>query len=108
VDGTAGNDANDGQSLASAFKTIQKGVSVASPGATVLIKAGHYRERVSIEASGTSTSRIVVGALGDGPVVLDASDAVTGWTSYSGQIYRAHPASRCGRSSWTTRRSCPS
>jgi hypothetical protein len=91
VDGVAGNDAHDGQSLATAFKTIQKGVSVASPGATVLIKAGLYRERVVIEASGTSTNRIVVGALGDGPVVLDASDKVTSWTNVGGLVYKAHP-----------------
>jgi Calx-beta domain/Right handed beta helix region len=89
VDGASGSDTNDGLSEGMAFKTIGKGVSGLTPGATLLIKAGLYREQVSIRRSGTAANRIVVGAFGNGPVIVDASAKITGWTNVGGQVYRA-------------------
>ena len=95
VDAANGKDTNNGTSEQTAFKTIGKAVNdsaaVIGPGATVRIKAGLYRERLNITKSGTASQRIVVGAFGNGPVVLDGSTAVTGWTQVSGQIYKATP-----------------
>jgi Calx-beta domain/Right handed beta helix region len=95
VDAAGGNDANDGLSEAKAFKTISRAVGGSGapigPGDTVRIKTGRYRERPTITKSGTATARIMIGAYGNGPVVIDASPAVTGWTLYSGQIYKAKP-----------------
>ncbi|HWX25720.1 MAG TPA: hypothetical protein VN083_11780, partial [Vicinamibacteria bacterium] len=91
VDATGGNDSNNGKSLSSAFKTIGKALGQSlKPGDTVLIKAGLYRERTLVQNSGNSTSPIMIGALGDGPVVIDASNAVTGWALSSGEVYKAH------------------
>jgi hypothetical protein len=95
VDAAAGNDVNDGLSETRAFRTIGRAVSGSSapvaPGDTVRIKAGFYREQLRINKSGTASARIAIGAYGNGAVVIDASRAVTGWTLYSGQIYRAKP-----------------
>ncbi len=95
VDAATGKDTNNGTSEATAFKTIGKAVNGSSaalgPGVTVRIKAGLYRERVNITKSGTASQRAVVGAFGNGPVIVDGSDAVTDWTQYSGQIYKATP-----------------
>ncbi len=94
VDGAAGGDANDGRTPQTAFKTVARAIAGGAapilPGDTVRIKAGRYRERTSVSKSGTAANRIVIGPYGNGEVVLDASNAVTGWTLVSGQIYRAH------------------
>ncbi len=95
VDAASGNDGNNGTSEQTAFKTIGRAVNNSAapigPGSTVRIKAGLYRERLIITKSGTASQRIVVGAYGNGPVVVDGSTAVTGWTQVSGQIYKATP-----------------
>jgi Calx-beta domain len=95
VDAAAGNDNNNGTSQQTAFKTIGRAVNDSAapitPGSTVRIKAGLYRERLNITKSGTASQRIVVGAFGNGPVIVDGSTAVTNWTQVSGQIYRATP-----------------
>jgi len=41
-----------------AYSTIQKAANVVSPGDTVQVRAGQYRERLSIVASGTASSYI--------------------------------------------------
>jgi Calx-beta domain/Right handed beta helix region len=95
VDAANGSDSNNGTSEQTAFKTIGRAVNNSAapigPGSTVRIKAGRYRERLNITKSGTASQRIVVGAYGNGPVVVDGSTAVTGWTQASGQIYKTTP-----------------
>lgn len=54
---TTGNDSNAGTS-ASPFKTIQRGVSLATSGTTVHVAPGNYSGNVTSSASGTATARI--------------------------------------------------
>jgi hypothetical protein len=56
---SGGNDAASGQAGAP-WKTIQKAVTVAAPGDTVVVGAGVYGERVTFPRSGTSTAPITV------------------------------------------------
>lgn len=52
----SGNDGNDGSSGAP-FKTIQKAADRVGPGARVIVKAGVYNEKISINAkSGTASA----------------------------------------------------
>ncbi len=91
VDGTLGKDTNDGRSPASAFATIKQAVSKIAAGDTVLIRAGLYREGISLinRPSGTATQPITFGSFGDGEVILDGSAKVSGWTQISGSVWTA-------------------
>jgi hypothetical protein len=89
VDAQRGRSGNDGLSEARPFPTIGVAMGTLAAGDTVRVKAGLYRERFSIPRSGTPGARIVIGAHGDGPVVVDASTAVGGWALVSGQVYQA-------------------
>ncbi len=104
VDATSGIDTNNGTSTSTAWKTIakvngysNKGSTSATPrlnaGDSVLFKKGEiWREKLYIQyISGTSdTSRITFGAYGTGnkPVIC-ASNAVTGWTQTSTNVWQA-------------------
>jgi parallel beta-helix repeat protein len=54
---TTGSDANPG-SQAEPFRTIQRAASMATPGTTVHVAPGIYRENVRTRADGTATARI--------------------------------------------------
>ena len=61
------------------------------PGVVLLVKAGIYREQVTVPASGTSGNPFIFQAFG-GPVVLDGSDDFSSpsqWVVYSQGVYRA-------------------
>ncbi|MDQ0897885.1 OmpL47-type beta-barrel domain-containing protein [Paenibacillus sp. V4I7] len=75
VDGTNGNDSNNGQSTLAAFKTIQKAANVAVSGDKVKIMAGVYRETVIPKSDGVTFQNYN----GD-KVTLSGGDLVTGWT----------------------------
>jgi len=62
VDGSSGDDSNSGFSELEAFKTIQKGLNHVSPGTTVHIQPGIYRESLDI----------AVGGIRDWPVTIRA------------------------------------
>ena len=53
VDGTNGNDASNGNSLTSAWKTIQNAFNKATPGTVVYIKGGTYNSQLTLNVSGT-------------------------------------------------------
>ena len=55
---TNGSDANNGTSLATPFLTIQKCATIALAGDTCNIRAGIYRETVTVPRSGSSGSPI--------------------------------------------------
>ena len=55
VDGTTGNDANDGDTAATAKKTIQAAVNQVSPGGQVIVAAGTYVQDVSVTKALTLT-----------------------------------------------------
>jgi hypothetical protein len=54
-----GKDSNNG-SRKHPFATISKAATVATPGATVIVLPGRYRENVVIDTSGTPSKRIVI------------------------------------------------
>lgn len=84
---TSGNDSNSG-SAAAPVRTIQKGVALAPTGGTVVVRAGVYRETVTISRS------VTVQNYPNEAVWLDGSTPVTGWVA-DGGIWR--------RSGWNTR-----
>lgn len=59
VDKVNGNDSNNGTSLITAWKTIQKSATVVPPNSIVHIKAGVYFENVDVTVSGTYGKWIV-------------------------------------------------
>src|SRR5690349_11445221 len=58
VDGAQGNNQNDGLTLATAWKTIQKSFDAAVAGSTVMIKGGTYYEQLTVKVSGTAGNPI--------------------------------------------------
>lgn len=60
VDDINGNDLNNGTSLATAWKTIQKACNAATPNSIVQIKAGTYNENVVVNISGTPGNSITL------------------------------------------------
>lgn len=60
VDDGNGNDLNNGTSLATAWKTIQKACNAATPNSIVQIKAGTYNENIVVNISGTPGNSITL------------------------------------------------
>ena len=91
VDGTAGDDAKAGTTLATAFKTVVKAVSSIAAGDTVLIRKGFYREGIVLinTPTGTADKPITFGSYGDGEVILDGSSKVANWTLVGGTVWKA-------------------
>ncbi len=55
---TNGNDANPGTEILP-WKTLQRACSIASPGVTILLKAGIYNEKVTMNVSGNATEGFI-------------------------------------------------
>ncbi|MBM7565786.1 carbohydrate-binding protein [Paenibacillus sacheonensis] len=93
----SGSDGNNGTSLGTPFKTIQKAASVAAAGDTVYIRGGTYRETVTPANSGTTGSPIEYKAYQGEDVLISGLDAVnTSWTNYTGNIYYTNYAMGMG------------
>ncbi|HLL64919.1 MAG TPA: right-handed parallel beta-helix repeat-containing protein [Micromonosporaceae bacterium] len=86
---TGGDDGRSGRSPRVAFRTIQRCASLARPGDTCVIAGGVYRETVTPRRSGAPGAPITFRAARGAKVTVDGTDAVTGWTPDSGNIYRA-------------------
>ena len=87
-----GNDTNPG-TLASPFRTIQKCATVAVAGDTCFIRAGTYRETVTVARSGTQGKPITFTPYAGETVTISGADVITGWTLQahpSGHVYRAN------------------
>ena len=82
---TDGSDGNPGTE-ARPWKTIGRGVQSLQPGDTLLIKAGTYRETVTMHRSGTQANPIRIRAYpGDeGKVIINAAEPVTNWRKCTG------------------------
>ena len=87
---TNGIDSNTGTSTGSAFQHIQKCASIMVAGDTCLVRAGTYHETITPATSGTSANLITYQPYNGESVTIDGADAVTGWSNYSGNIYRAN------------------
>ena len=86
---TTGDDATGDGSLNNPWRTIQKASDNAVAGDTVEIMAGTYSETIVPTNSGTDGSPITYKAHGSDEVIVSGAETVTGWTQYSGNIYRA-------------------
>jgi hypothetical protein len=84
----AGSDQNPG-TIAAPFKSIQHAATIAKAGDHVEIRAGVYHEEVTPANSGTPGNPIVFEAYNGEKVTITGADPITGWTKYSGNIYRA-------------------
>lgn len=73
VDGTNGNDKNDGQSLSTAWKTIQQSFTAATPGSVVAIRGGTYQEQLTVKVSGTAGNPITFTNYNSEQVIIDGS-----------------------------------
>ncbi len=71
---TTGSDANAG-TAASPLRTVQAAIDRATPGTTIRIHAGTYKQQLRISRSGIAGAPITVTNAGDGPVTL-TSDQV--------------------------------
>jgi hypothetical protein len=88
---TSGSDSNNGLSPQNAFATPQKAASVVQAGDTVLIAAGTYHSSIDMTnyASGIAGKPITFGSDGSGPVIIDGSTPVNGWTQVNGSVWQA-------------------
>jgi len=92
VDSAAGSDSNSGTSTSAPWKTLAHVSSHSySAGDQILLKTGStWREQMSVPSSGASGKPITIGAYGSGsPPLINGADLVSGWSGYSGFIYRA-------------------
>jgi len=92
VDSAAGSDSNNGTSTSAPWKTLAHVSSHSyAAGDQILLKKGStWREQMSVPSSGASGKPITIGAYGSGsPPLINGADLVSGWSGYSGFIYRA-------------------
>ena len=88
VDAANGSDSNTGATTASALKTIQKAVSLAKAGDTIVVRAGTYNENVVVTTTGTAAAPIkitnfsgeVATLNGGSDIALRTSGTVNYWT----------------------------
>jgi hypothetical protein len=95
VDSTAGNDANNGTSMATPWKTLTNvNNTTFAPGTQVQFKRGGvWRGQIKVSSSGSSGSGMITyGAYGSGahPLFLGSVDAssTSAWTLKSGNIWQ--------------------
>jgi len=67
-----GDDAADGLSLKTAWKTLARGVKDLKPGDTLYLEPGRYKGPVALAVQGTPEAPIVICGRGTGDVVIDA------------------------------------
>lgn len=93
VDAVAGNDANNGTSVLTAWKSVAKVTSLEfgmSTGTMICFKRGqtHYGN-LKILKSGTASAPIIVDAYGTGTApIISGNILLTGWTQHSGNIWK--------------------
>jgi hypothetical protein len=92
INATTGNDANDGMSPSTPWKTIAKinSYMLFQPGDGILFERGQtWRETLTIPSSGNSTHYIAFGNYGGNvnKPKLFGSAAITGWTRDSGNVW---------------------
>jgi len=68
-----GNNNNNGLSLTTAWKTIQKALNSATPNSIVYIKGGTYNENLVANVSGTASARITYTNYNGETVIVDGS-----------------------------------
>jgi len=84
-----GDDANDGKSLDTPFRTIQKAADVMHAGDTCHVRAGIYRETIRPAHSGQAGSPITFQPYQNEKVVISGAEPITGWSKDEGSVYKA-------------------
>jgi hypothetical protein len=91
---TTGSDSNNGTSLSTPFRTINKCATVAYPGDTCLIRAGTYRETVNVARSGAAGSPITFMPYNNEQVTVSGANVISAWTAHDvaggKRIFRAN------------------
>ncbi|AUC74947.1 T9SS type A sorting domain-containing protein [Olleya sp. Bg11-27] len=82
-----GNDANPG-TVSQPFKTIAKASAIANPGNTIVIGEGTYEETIKPLRSGTPGNPIVYTSKQGEKVIISAMEALSGWTSDGGSVWK--------------------
>ncbi len=87
---TDGNDQNDGRTLKTPFRTVQRAADAMQPGDACLIRSGEYREKIVPPRGGTSVQARITyrNYPGEAPVIK-GSERVTGWVDQGGGLWRA-------------------
>jgi hypothetical protein len=86
VDQAAAGGRADGSADAP-FAELSRGLAAAVPGSTVVVRAGVYREQVSV-SSGTETRPITIRAADGERAVLSGMERITGWQPRGGGVYQ--------------------
>lgn len=91
---SSGNDANNGTSPATAWRTIarlQQQSLALQPGDQILFeRGGIYPGQFTVNSNGSAAQPIVIGSYGTGALpVISGSMNVTGWTIHQGNIWKA-------------------
>lgn len=90
----SGNDANNGTSTSTPWRTIarvnQLGSAINAGDQVLFQRGGTYRGRLNVNDNGTTSARITYGAYGTGAApIISGSVIVTNWVQFSGNIWRA-------------------
>ncbi len=90
-----GNDANNGTSQATPWRTIDRVNQITyaiSAGDQILFqRGGKYRGEIIWGTSGSPSSPIVIGAYGTGDApIIDGSVLVTSWSQHQGNVWKAY------------------
>src|SRR3990172_4973019 len=97
VSSSGGNNSNTGTSTTSPWKTLSKLNSFTfKAGDKIYFRKGDiWREQLNINSSGTSSSRIEFNTFGTGNnPVISGADLLTGFTLYSGSVWRRSLSSK--------------
>ena len=82
-----GNDSNNG-TLESPFLTISMAAKIALPGSVVTVHEGTYRERVSPDYGGLSTTKPIIYQAASGEDVwIKGSEIIKNWKKFNGNIW---------------------
>ena len=82
-----GNDNNNG-TLESPFLTISMAAKIALPGSVVTVHEGTYRERVSPDYGGLSTTKPIIYQAASGEDVwIKGSEIIKNWKKFDGNIW---------------------
>jgi len=71
-----GNDAHDGQTPETAWRTLTRAASSAAPGETVYVMPGTYAETMTIDIKGSEEKPVAFKTYGHGCVILDGKDRI--------------------------------
>ncbi len=86
---TNGSDDNDGKTLETPFRTIQKAANVMKAGGTCLIRGGVYRETVRPANSGQKGAPITFQPYENEKVVISGTEPIKNWTPDKDGVYKA-------------------